>query len=53
MKCGLLHLAYFEMGWGILNFSLLDFLFFSVLKRCIPFFKRKNFADRKRGSTRF
>ena len=28
MKCGLLHLIYFEMGCDILNFSVLDSLFF-------------------------
>ena len=27
MKCDLLHLIYYEMGCGILNFSVLDFLF--------------------------
>ena len=28
MKCGLLHPIYFEMGCDILNFSVLDSLFF-------------------------
>ena len=30
MKCGLLHLIYFEMGYGILGFSVLDSLCFSL-----------------------
>ena len=29
MKCGLLHLNYFEIGCDILNFSVCDSLFFS------------------------
>ena len=29
MKCGLLHLIYFEMGCGILDFSVSDSIFFS------------------------